>query len=215
MYTLILLSFIILLSGCIYNNSSSQPADSDNEKIADGDGHMGINYDEIRENAMRNNNNLKGFDELAGKQNIQLLLDKVPYYPNNCREFVLEKKYSDFELTGVLEYEDIAVYSASYKLNSNHIQGAFNARVRVTIAQTANAAHAIITNFVNNSASMEIYSSSIEGILVGDLAVGDQDRLTFVRGNIYVDVIGYEGISITNLAAEIDQQILEIITKDR
>lgn len=212
--TLILLASLILLSGCLYHNPSSQLGNPEAKKIEDGDGQMEINYDEIRENALRDNNNLKGFDELAGKQNIQLLLDEVPDYPNNCREFVLEKKYSDFELVGVLEYEDIAVYTATYKLNSNSTQGALNARVRVTIAQTANAAHEIITNFVNNSASMKISSSSIAGIFIGDLAVGDQNRLTFVRGNIYVDIIGYEGTSITDLAAEIDRQILEIITKE-
>lgn len=68
-------------------------------------------------------------------------------------------------------------------------------------------------NFVFATTAMSLFTSTAKGIEVGDFAIGDDERLTCIRGNVYIDVIGDEGISIGALAKEIDQQILEIINK--
>jgi len=176
---------------------------------------METNYDEMREKIMRDKNNLKGFDESTGKQNIQLMLDDILDYPNCCEAFVLATRYSDFEFVKATQYdEDPAGYDAFYKLDGNSYEGDFDANITIMIAKTAQEAHVAITNYVNSATSMQIYPASLDGIIVGDLAVGNKEKLTFIRGNVYVQVIGYE-VSIVNLAQEIDQQILDIVSNCR
>ena len=177
---------------------------------------MESDYDKIREQMMnekKDKNNLKGFDESSGRQNIQVMLDDVPKYKKNCKSFCFKKEYSNFELAKLLENgADSGRYFAYYKHSDNLIEDGFNADISIVISDTVSEAHETLACFVDATTTMVLYPASNKEIFVGDLAVGNQDRLVFVRGNAYVDVKGYE-VSIIDLAQEIDKQILSILNE--
>ena len=182
---------------------------ADEESIAD------VMYMENKmRNIIREKYNLLNINESVGKQNIQVFLDDIPDYPSICETFIFAKEYSNFELVNTLKNSNSnSECFAYYKVNSNLADSKCDVYIEVTVAPTKKEAHTQIIKFVNLSTMMEVYPSSVIGIFVGDLAIGSQERLIFVRGNVCVNVHGYRETSIINLAQEIDKQILDIINK--
>ena len=197
---IILLSTIIFafVSGCIIIENTIKD-DLNQGEVAE---QMPMLTDEV---------NLKYYDEEANTLNIITLLEEVEVYSINVECFLFKDAYSNFKLlsNGI----DAAGIYAYYNLANTVNKGSADVRIRMSIENEQSEAKVYLVNFVLSTTAISVYSSTTNGIYVGDLAIGNEERLTFIRGNVYVDIIGSEGVSIVNLAKEIDQQILDLINK--
>lgn len=158
--------------------------------------------------------NLHDFDEYTGKKNIDLFLEKTPTYPINCHisDFTLKEDSADFIVTekNIYNEDDYKKIYAHYKLKNIKGENAYDATVSILFYNSRAESHESMRLVLSECADPTIYSSSLK---IGDFAIGGIYDIDFIRGNVQVNVKGsyYNGITIEDLAKEIDQQILEIL----
>ena len=175
------------------------------------EGGKEVNLYDLRDYVQQNPDNLQGIDKSSGKKNAELILDNIRDYPRKCEQFSFFDEYADFMLVEQSVYNSVA--SAYYRHKENHILGDYDAHVTIYICESKQEAHKLVLNYLELCASDTVLPISTKGIHVGDLGIGSSDSLVFIRGNVFVDIIGYDRISIVSLAQEIDSQILKAITE--
>ena len=208
---LILLFIIISGSTSDINHKEVQLNQFDFSSGTQIEGGKEVNLYDLREYIPQNPDNLKGIDKLSGKKNIEMVLANVCDYPKKCEQFIFLEKYADFELVEQSTSDIIA--NAYYRHKNNPILGDEDASVSIYIYETRDLAHKLLINSLDSYASDTVLPISTTGICVGDLGIGSPESLVFIRGNVFVDINGYDNISIVSMAQEIDSQILKIITE--
>ncbi|MCL2152944.1 MAG: hypothetical protein FWH57_08310 [Oscillospiraceae bacterium] len=171
-----------------------------------------INNNEVNTN--KQNMNLREIDKETNKINIDVLLDKINAYPNDCgmSDFKLRETYASFAVTDVNTYDedDYKRIDAYFKLQTNKKKGNYDTTAEIAFYESQSFAQDVMRNSLFTYTAMEVYPSSLD---IGDFAIGDAYRIKFIRGNVYVSVTGYDGVEIDVLAGEIDKQILEILNE--
>jgi len=211
--SIVLLIIVMFIYGCNVPENSSK--DYLNQvSVIDNTEKDNLNQEGVNEQmSMRTEKtNLKYYDEVESRVSIDSVLEEIQTYPNIVKEFYFKDAYANFEL--VTNGVDAAGIYAYFSLANSADKELSDVRIRMSVEKTQTDAKIYLRNFIFSTTAMTLYPSTAEGIYVGDLAIGDEERLTYIRGNVYVDIIGYEGTSIVDLAKEIDQQILEIINKE-
>jgi len=164
------------------------------------------------DNEVVQNINLRGFDKESGKPNIDILLENLSNYSKDCgmADFELKDVYAvEFKLTEKDVFRD--TLTVRYRLESNTKQVGYDAYICIIFAGTQKEAREMMRNSLFGYTALKIYLSDFE---VGDVAIGDVYYLSFIRGNLFINMHGYNyEIDISGIAKEIDQQILEIITE--
>ena len=152
--------------------------------------------------------NLRGFDEVTGECYIDSIFDKLNSYSKDMVNFIFMDTYANFIL--VSSGDDIAGLYAYYSLDDKSQEESYNVRIRISIYKTQSDAKERFKNEVFACTAIEVNPDMVD---IGDIVFGDEERFSYIRGNIYVDVIGNVGITVVDLATAIDQQILEILNK--
>jgi len=213
----LLLSSSILYSGCSKNKGlSSQPSNSESQP-SNPESQPSKPESPKKKEVAKEMIDLHGFDEAAGKKNIDLLLEKVPTYRSDCKasDFTFKGRYANFILTEINKYDDHDMICAYYRLKTNTNEDDYDANVTVIIYESQAASLKAMSDSTETYAAPEIYPSSLK---VGDFAIGDEYYINYIRGNVYVNVMEcphdeVNEVSIIDLAKEIDFQILEIINR--
>ena len=163
---------------------------------ADDTSFYDIKYDE---------NNLKGYDRDTGRSNIDIVFEKIEYYPKNCTEFVFKERVGDFLFVSeeILSNEINAYYQKDSVPREQ-----FDVRIVVKLYDTQEKALQSFKEKLEYSSALFVRQSTIE---IGDLALGGEEYFMFIRGNVYAEFIGNKDISVIILAKEIDQQILAML----
>ncbi|MCL2151784.1 MAG: hypothetical protein FWH57_02315 [Oscillospiraceae bacterium] len=208
---LLLLLFVVSCSTSNIDPGKVQIDQVDVSSNTQMDGGDEVNLYDLREYLQQNSDNLKGIDKSSGKKNVEVILDNVCDYPRACKQFIYADEYADFKLVEQGINDTIA--SANYRHKENPNLGDYDAYVNIYLYETKQQAHATVLNYLEFCASDTVLPISTTGINVGDLGIGSSDSLVFIRGNVFVEINGYDNISIVNLAQEIDSQILKIITE--
>ena len=156
---------------------------------------------------------LRDEDKASNKQNIDILLEQTPEYPVNCAmvNFTPRQKHAGFELTEITPSPEYNIISTWYKLESNKKkERGNNATVDLRFFQSRDESHESMRYSLNNRNVWLVHPSDLK---IGDFAIGDIYEIEFIRGNVWVNVRGYDGIRIEDLALEIDRHILDILDK--
>jgi len=155
--------------------------------------------------------NLRGFDETLRKQNIDVFLERIPAYLNDCKisEFTLKKQYADFiqTETKIFDEDDYKKISAYYRKENNSKEDDYDANISIWFYESREDSHRSMRDLLNDNTAPIVNQSAFK---VGDFAIGDIFTIDFIRGNVNIRIKGYD-VEIDKLAREIDQQILEII----
>jgi hypothetical protein len=198
-YIIVLVIMGLILTAC----DSSQ--DIQNKSEAD------INMENI------NLISLREFNEEMNMSNMDALLSAIRDYPIECRKFgfVFRDEYDNFVITEMImndedEDEDKG-FTAYYRLKNNKKEDDYDAIIDIAFYKTKLDNHEVMRNSLNEYAAMEVFTSALS---IGDLAIGNSTGVNFIRGNVFVTVIGYEEVEIDGLAREIDQQILDILNEN-
>jgi hypothetical protein len=197
--SIILLLIIAIVSGCNIIESTNEYTITHEG----GNDPMPLSTEKI---------DLKQYDETTEKCGIDTIFEEIKNYPKNMEEFLFKDTYSNFQLasSGV----DAAGIYAYYTMAINEDDESSDVEIRMYIEKIQTDAMAHLKEFIFTTTVMSLYPSTAKGIDVGDLAIGDMKRLTYIRGNVYVDIIGSKDVHIVDLAKGIDQQILETISKE-
>jgi hypothetical protein len=185
---------VVLFSGCVALETTDALLQEED---------TGMNTSEI---------NLKHYDDVSEKLSIDTIFEEMESYSSNAGEFLFKDTYSNFELisSGV---DDAGIY-AYYNLKHDESKKSYDVDIRLSIEKTQSDAKECLKDFVFSTTTRNLYPSTAVGIVVGDLAIGDTGRLTYIRGNVYVDIISNKGAEIVDLAREIDRQILDILNEN-
>jgi len=159
---------------------------------------------------------LRVFDEESNKFVIDVFLERIPRYLGVCRliDFVLRDAYADFVVANIdiISGNEMSVY---FRLKSNEDEKDFDAVVSIYFHESQLESREVARRLPQRIAAPipAVFASQSN---IGDFAMGDATFYQFIRGNVSISVMrwrmGDTDIDITDLAREIDQQILEIIT---
>jgi len=147
---------------------------------------------------------------LSGRTYAHLLVAEIPEYRVAVRGFTLAERYSpDFvslqDRLRIEERDGVLRTSAVYESQT------LDARIRLELSEFSSAREAQemwLSFLLNALSSMHAEPSEAHGIVIGDVAWGGEDRLHFIRGNIYVRIHGNASV-----AQEIDAQIIAALAE--
>lgn len=189
-----------------------------NDKSTDKENTVIINRSEIID--------LRGLYSNSGNTYADLLVNEIPEYKNSIKDFTVAESYSpDYVLTEVNSVkEKITLGYNRWDRPETEKVSAFVIRAHYISASTKT--HLDLTIYLYKSAeqakrswvdSLYTYSglpalSEANGIVVGDIAVGYEHSINFLRGNVHVwsmRAVG-EG-SAVEAAKELDEQIIRAL----
>ena len=153
-------------------------------------------------------------EPLTGKTYIQLLLEQLPEYEAVINDFTFANSYSpDFVINRELgihtwRHQEILFVDARFRSRSISSSLSFDVEIHGS-AEEARKWLFVFFASLSSSADPRSFLSEKNGIVVGDIALGDDQNLVFVRGNtrVFVGGGGME-IPLVEAAQELDAQII-------
>jgi len=195
MKTFAFLLIVILLTSCQnINKLANRTYNNANPYFEEG-----INLDKV---------NLREFNESHDMYNIDIFLANIPTYRNIVRmqSFRLRDIYAGFVVNEVYTDES----RIRIRLHSEIEDGA-RARIEMNFNDSqGESAELIRMVALEQFTAPSVYRSAID---VGDFALGFNDSLTFIRGNIVITIRTSPNHDIVDLALEIDQQIIGMLRR--
>jgi len=158
---------------------------------------------------------LREFHEEIGRSTFDMITEKFPEYPFICRmvDFKIKESYAGFAIANIdiLDERRIII---RFRLKSNESEDGVDADVFMHFHDSQLESIEGMRRFLLGFAAPPpaVFASQLD---IGDLVINGL-AITFIRGNVNVDVrrrvLRDMNIDIIDLAKEIDQQILDVIT---
>ena len=147
------------------------------------------------------------------KSYAQMLVEEIPEYRNLVMDFLLAQEYApDYKLI-MTETENKP--RESYDTSTHAIYRSASTQEEIDIYllhfSSAKSAQDEWIWSLGMYSIPDLSPADVDGIIVGDVAVGTERSLNFVRGNIVIRIRGVNGNSVVDVAKEIDAQIIEAL----
>ena len=149
----------------------------------------------------------------TNKTYAQMLVDEIPKYKSIVKDFLLASEYEpDYSLAETeTEPEPEELYTDS--THALYISAATEEELDVFVMNfpSVKSAQTEWISSLETYAILNLAPADAGGIIVGDVAVGREDSLDFIRGNIGIRIWGINGNSVVDVAKEIDAQIIKAL----
>jgi len=208
----LLIATHICISSCYTDNEIHN---EEKLPITDETNYNAGNYDMLNFSIPYDEYNLRAIDSATNMRNVDLWISEIPSYNSICSGFDMPEELAGFTfLNGNTYKDDDEQYPLSidayYRLNSKRDEDdTHDVDIDICFCYSPKNAHNLFLNYLDNCSAINIPRSTKDGIDIGDLAIGDTKRLTFIRGNVFISIYGYNDVSILDLANEFDNMILE------
>jgi len=149
----------------------------------------------------------------TNKTYAQMLVDEIPEYQNVVKDFLLAEEYiPDYTL---IKTETFPEPTELYTNSTHAIYKSISTKEEIDIfvkhfPSTKNAQDEWIRSLSMYSIR-DLPPADANRIIVGDVAVGTERHLNFIRGNIGIRVWGVNGNSVVEVSKEIDAQIIKAL----
>jgi len=210
----LLIATHICISSCYTDNEIHN---EEKLPITDETNYNAGNYDMLNFSIPYDEYNLKAIDSATNMRNVDLWILEIPSYNSICTVFAIPEELANFTYLKSNTYKDISdqyllSINAYYCLKSHkYTNDVFDAVINICFCYSQKNAQNLFLGYLDNCTAMHTPRSTKDGIAIGDLAIGDTKRLTFIRGNVFISVDGYNDVSILDLANEFDNMILDFI----
>ena len=148
----------------------------------------------------------------TNKTYAQMLIDEIPEY-QIVKKFLLASEYApDYSLIETkTEPESTELYTDS--THAIYISSSTQEKIDVYVLYfpSVKSAQDEWIRSLDMYAIPDLPPADADGIIVGDVAVGIEDSLNFIRGNIGIRIRGVNGNSVVDVAKEIDAQIIKAL----
>jgi len=152
--------------------------------------------------------NLFDIDPTTGREFAHSFVAEIPEY-NVAVDFTFPDKFSpDFIQENITHHELSRFGMETPSVTVIYFSDSTDSEIEIelTVFDSAREAQEAWVNFIFLLSSPRISPAEANGIVVGDVAYGDDSWLTFIRGNIHVDISS--NTSIVAVAQELDAQII-------
>lgn len=153
---------------------------------------------------------LRTISNESNKTYAQILIDEIPKYSNYKKNFELSFEYSpDYILTTSETKKELSEHYTS-STHAVYISSKTQEEIDIYVLyfESPESAQAEWIESLEMYSIPKLAPADKNNIIVGDVAVGTQRFLNFIRGNIGIHIRGVNGNSVVEVAEEIDNQIL-------